>query len=116
MPHADDADGGVLGVYLAKPMPPREMIRLCAQVLIGRWKAHPRISEKQVTDVVLLFPKLKASAKAVIDGELIDLERRVELRIHPKALKVVAPASSAGTATAADRAETGPGIDRIGAG
>ena len=83
VPYADDIDGGLLGVYLAKPM--------LAQIMLGRWKAPPRVSEIEVTAVTLSFPKRKRSAQAVIDGELVPLAQRVELKIHPGGLRVFAP-------------------------
>jgi diacylglycerol kinase family enzyme len=91
VPYADDVDGGVLGVYLVKPMSQWEMFKLLLGVLLGRWKTHPRVSEKAVTSVTLLFPRRKKTARAVIDGELIPLPAQVELRIHPRALQVFAP-------------------------
>lgn len=91
VPYADDIDGGVLGVYVVKPMSRWDMFKLLVGVLIGRWKAHPRVSEKAVTSVTLVFPRRKKTARAVIDGELVPLPASVELRIHPGALKVFAP-------------------------
>ena len=40
---------------------------------------------------VTLPSRRKRSARAVIDGELVPLPARVELRIHPGGLKVFAP-------------------------
>lgn len=91
MPYADDVDGGALGVYIAKPLSPTAALQLFAQVMIGYWKAHPRIFERRVTELTLTFPRRKQSAQAVVDGELIPLEARVELMVHPGGLKVVAP-------------------------
>ena len=91
LPYADDLTGGALGVYLAKPMTPGQALRLFAQVILGRWKSHPRVLERAVTDVTLTFPKRKRDAVAAIDGELIPLDARVELKIHPRGLKVFAP-------------------------
>jgi diacylglycerol kinase family enzyme len=91
VPYADDIDGGVLGVYLAKPMSRWELLKLLFQIMIGRWKGHSRVSETEVNAVTLLFPRRKKSAQAVIDGELIPLVARVELRLHPRALRVFAP-------------------------
>ncbi len=114
VPHADVIDGGVLGVYLAKPMSWSEALRFMVLVPIGRWKGHPRVSEREVTEVTLTFPRRKKSAKAVIDGELIPLEARIDLRTHPKALKVWAPLALAEVLAARQRdlapvvAERGP--------
>jgi diacylglycerol kinase family enzyme len=91
VPYADDLTGGVLGVYVVEPMPAWELAKLCIKVLVGTWKAHPQVSEKEVEQITLSFPKRKRSAQAVIDGELIELEQQVDLRAHPGALKVVAP-------------------------
>lgn len=91
VPYAENVDQGVLGVYVFKPMPPVEVARLALSLLVGTWKHHPLVSERQVEEVTLSFPRRKASAKAVIDGELIDLEKRVELKIHRGALRVIVP-------------------------
>lgn len=91
VPHADVVDGGVLGVYLAKPMSVGEALRLLMLMMLGRWKGHPRVSETEVSEVALTFPKRKRSARALIDGELVPLPARVELKIHPGALKAFAP-------------------------
>jgi diacylglycerol kinase family enzyme len=90
-PYAETVDQGVLGVYVFKPMPPLELARLAFSLLVGTWKQHPLVSERQVEQVTLNFPRLKTGAKAVIDGELIDLEKRVELKVHQGALQVIVP-------------------------
>ena len=91
LPHADDVDGGVLGVYVAKPMTWGDAAKLIGMLMLGRWKSHPRLSEKEVEEVTLTFPRIKKSAQAAIDGELIPLEPRVTLLTHPRGLKVFAP-------------------------
>lgn len=91
VPHADDLDRGVLGVYVLKPLAPLPLVRFCFGVMTGRWKANPLVSEKEVREVTLVFPRRKSSALALIDGELTPLAERVELRIHPAALQVIAP-------------------------
>ncbi len=97
VPYAEQVDQGVLGVYVVRPMPPAELARLVLSLLVGTWKHHPLVSERQVEQVTLSFPRRKASAKAVIDGELIDLEKRVELKVHRGALQVVVPKVGAPT-------------------
>lgn len=91
VPYAEQLDQGVLGVYVFKPMPPLELARLALSAMVGTWKHHPLVSERQVEEVTLSFPRRKASAKAVIDGELIDLDKRVELKMHRGALQVILP-------------------------
>jgi diacylglycerol kinase family enzyme len=91
VPHADRLDGGVLGVYVAEPMPPAELARFCVSVIMGRWKSNPLVSEQQVEQVVLRFRRQQPSARAIIDGELVPLEDEADIRIHPGRLNVIAP-------------------------
>ncbi|MGV3490307.1 MAG: diacylglycerol/lipid kinase family protein [Devosia sp.] len=91
VPYAETVDRGVLGVYVVAPMPSAELARLAFSLAFGSWKAHPLVSEKQVGEVKLTFPKRKASARAVIDGELIPLDRSIALSIHAGGLKVILP-------------------------
>lgn len=93
IPHADRLDAGVLGVYVAAPVSTSALLRLAADVFRGTWRASPRVSEKEVAEVTLHFPKRKRGAHAVIDGELIKLDRSVVLKIHPGALRVILPRS-----------------------
>lgn len=89
--HADRLDGGVLGVYVAAPLSTSALLKLVADVFMGTWRASPAVSEQEVDDVTLHFPKRKRGAHAVIDGELVKLDRSVTLKIHPGALKVIRP-------------------------
>lgn len=91
LPHADRLNTGMLGVYVAAPMSTTALIRLAIEVFLGTWRASPVVSENEVDEVTLHFPRRKRTAQAVIDGELIRLERSIVLRIHPGALKVVQP-------------------------
>jgi diacylglycerol kinase family enzyme len=91
VPYAERVDEGVLGVYVVQPMPPAEASKLVFSLLFGTWKQHPLVSERQVEQVTLSFPRRKRSAKAVVDGELIPLEQRVELKQHRGALRVIVP-------------------------
>jgi len=89
--HADRLDGAILGVYVAAPVSSAELIRLAVDVFRGTWRASPMVSEKEVAEVTLHFPKRKRGARAVVDGELIKLDRSVNLKVRPGALKVVLP-------------------------
>lgn len=91
IPYADALDQGLLGVYVAAPMSSWALLGLLVRVLVGRWRNHPAVLEEEVTELTLIFPKRKRSARAVIDGELIKLDSRVEIKIHPRALKVIVP-------------------------
>jgi diacylglycerol kinase family enzyme len=91
LPFAERLDRGVLGLYAIPPLSPQVGVRLAASVVLGRWKSLPEVLYAEAREVTLRFPGRKASSSAVIDGELIDLPARVDLRIHPGALKVVLP-------------------------
>jgi diacylglycerol kinase family enzyme len=92
--HADGLHAGILGVYVAAPLSTTALLRLAIDVLLGSWRDSPMVSEEEVAEVTLHFPKRKHGAQAVIDGELINLDRSVVLKVHPGGLKVVLPKSS----------------------
>lgn len=100
IPHADAMDRGVLGVYVAEPMSTQAVAKLWFQVMIGSWRANRQVSEKEVNSVILTFRRRKPSAQALIDGELVALDDRVEIRIHPRGLNVVAPVRERAAAAA----------------
>lgn len=89
--HAGQLDRGVLGVYTAAPLSTSALLKLVVDVFLGTWRASPAVTEMEVDDVTLHFPKRKRGAHAVVDGELIKLDRSVTLKIHPGGLKVVLP-------------------------
>lgn len=89
--HAEALDRGLLGVYIASAVTTTELLRLAADVLLGSWRASPLVSEKEVAEVTLRFPQRKRGSHAVVDGELIKLDRSVDLKVHPGALRVVLP-------------------------
>lgn len=95
VPYAEVIDGGVLGVYVVRPMSALALARLLFGLVLGRWKQHPLVAETEVKEVTLAFPRRKRSARAVIDGELVPLPAEVKIVVQPRALRVVKPASVA---------------------
>ncbi|MDV3250025.1 diacylglycerol kinase family lipid kinase [Devosia sp. BK] len=91
VPVAGQLDSGRLGVYFAAPVTTGELIGLAIDVLLGRWRNNPQVTELECTQLELHFPKRKKDAQAVIDGELIDLDRKVILKAVPQALRVILP-------------------------
>lgn len=89
--HAEGLNGGVLGIYVAEPMSTWALLHLTLDLFLGTWRDSPMVSEREVDEVTLHFPKRKRGAHAVIDGELIKLDRSVTLKVHPGGLKVVLP-------------------------
>jgi diacylglycerol kinase family enzyme len=104
LPHADSLEQGRLGVYLAAPLSTADTVRLISGVLTGHWKGNPYLSVQELRELTLSFPRRSSSAMALIDGELTPLPPRVELRIHPGALRVVAPTAATGVAAASSAA------------
>ncbi len=93
--HADRLDAGVLGIYIIAPLTPWIVTKLCSGVLQGKWKALPEIIDREAREVTLRFPRKKIGAMAVIDGELVKLADKVELKIHPGELQVMMPKAAA---------------------
>jgi len=91
LPLADSLDRGVLGIYVMKPLTPRTTIGLGWGMLRGKWKSLPQIIDREAREVTVRFPSKKHGAVAVIDGELIKLDNKVNLKIHPGALQVLVP-------------------------
>ncbi|RYE07859.1 MAG: diacylglycerol kinase family lipid kinase [Hyphomicrobiales bacterium] len=91
LPRAERLDAGVLGIYIIAPLTPCVVTKLSFGVLRGQWKALPEIIDREAREVTIRFPRKKSNAVAVIDGELVKLADKVELRIHPGALRVVMP-------------------------
>lgn len=94
IPYAEVIDSGVLGVYVVRPMSAMALARLLLGLVFGNWKHHPLVTESEVREVTLAFPRRKSSARAVIDGELVLLPPEVTITIHPRALRVVRPSRS----------------------
>ncbi|MGV8953744.1 MAG: diacylglycerol/lipid kinase family protein [Cypionkella sp.] len=94
VPFAERLDGSVLGVYVAAPLSTWGLVKLASDVFRGTWRDSPMVSEDEVAEVTLQFPQRKRGAQAVIDGELIRLDRSVTLKVHPRGLKVVLPKSA----------------------
>lgn len=91
IPVAERLDTGLLGVYLASTVGTAELINLAFDVFSGRWRDNPQVSELEVRRICLRFPKRKRDAFAVIDGELVELDREVTLQEHRRSLPVILP-------------------------
>jgi len=92
IPYADRLDGGVLGVYYSRAETPAHVLSLAIGAMMGRLYVNAHIDAETAHEVSLHFPKLRHDANSVIDGELVPLTLDVNLKIHPAALVVLAPA------------------------
>ncbi len=92
LPYADEVTSGKLGIYYAKPATVAANAKMLADLTMGNWPNNHDIIHDSGKRVLLEFPQKRKSAKAVIDGELVDLDPSVEIEILPGALKVILPA------------------------
>ena len=106
MLHAERLDAGVLGIYVIAPLTPWIVAKLCFGVLLGSWKSLPEIADNEAREVTIRFPRKKSSSVAAIDGELLRLADKVEIIIHPGALKVVMPKVGAKTDPSSAKAQS----------
>ncbi len=91
LPYADRLDEGTLGFYFTGPVTAGRSVKLLADMTLGTWRTNPDIDEQSVSRLVLEFPRVNRRSHAVIDGELMQLPRRVELLTHQGALPVILP-------------------------
>ena len=93
LPLADRLDRGVLGIYLVPPLTLPVMFRLAWGLLRGRFRSLPEVIDREVREATIFFPRKKSGSLAVIDGELVTLSDRLDLKIHPGGLSVIVPRS-----------------------
>ena len=92
-PYADHVDGGELGLYVVGAISDRSSARLITDLILGTWRSNDDVQEFGAKKISLEFLNLPRRARASIDGELIGLEEKVSLEIHPGGLQVLAPAT-----------------------
>lgn len=95
LPYADNPSGGVLGVYVSVARQRHHLAKLLLDMLRGRWRQSAHVEVHQAGRAVLKIHSPAKRFSAVLDGELIRLERETTIEIHPGALKVLVPASNA---------------------
>ncbi|NML74310.1 diacylglycerol kinase family lipid kinase [Rhizobium sp. S-51] len=95
---ADDLTTGKLGVYLADPLEPAGVAKLAFDIVRGKMKDNGAVTASTAETVRLHFPKRRSGALCVLDGELLRMPRDVEIRLHPRELKVLVPAGTVAAA------------------
>jgi diacylglycerol kinase family enzyme len=93
LPYADKPDGGILGVYITSARYRHHLLMLCLTAALGRWRTSEQVQIHETEKVVLTIKSRRRRQHCVIDGELLPLDAETEIRIHPRALKVLVPAS-----------------------
>lgn len=95
LPYADNPTGGVLGIYIAVARQRGELAKFFLDMARGRWRDSEHVEIHQADKAVLKIHSAVKKFRAVMDGELVRLDRETEIRIHPGALNVLVPARAA---------------------
>ncbi|MCV3207755.1 diacylglycerol kinase family lipid kinase [Mesorhizobium sp. YC-39] len=95
LPYADNPAGGVLGIYVTVAQQRGELVRFLFDIARGRWRASQHVEIHQADRVVLKIHSAARKYRAVMDGELVRLDRETTIEIHPAALNVLVPARTA---------------------
>ena len=94
LPYADELDGGILGIYAATSINWSDLAEIGAAMVLGGWKNHPKIIVETARRVHIkpLQKLVSRGLLASIDGETRRFHGPIEIAIHPKSVKVLAPA------------------------
>ncbi|MER8569615.1 diacylglycerol kinase family lipid kinase [Mesorhizobium sp. M0924] len=95
LPYADNPAGGVLGIYVTVARQRGELVRALFDMARGRWRDSDHVETHQADKAIVTIHTGSKKFGAVIDGELVKLERETTIQIHPGALNVLVPAQAA---------------------
>ncbi|MER9950160.1 diacylglycerol kinase family protein [Mesorhizobium sp. M0047] len=95
LPYADNPAGGVLGVYITVAQQRAELVKFFFNMARGKWRDNEHVEIHQANKTVLKIHSGSSKFRAVMDGELVHLDRETTIEIHPGALNVLVPASVA---------------------
>ncbi|MEO5759935.1 MAG: diacylglycerol kinase family protein [Mesorhizobium sp.] len=95
LPYADNPSGGVLGVYVTVAQQRAHLIKFVFNVARGKWRDNEHVEIHQADKTVLRIHSASRKFRAVMDGELVKLERETTIEIQPGALNVLVPARAA---------------------
>jgi len=87
--YADSLNRGHLGFYIADPLKPAGVAKLVFDILRGRLKENAAVTAMTATELELHFPKKRHDVRCVIDGELLPMDRNVNLKVHAGELTVL---------------------------
>jgi diacylglycerol kinase family enzyme len=92
LPYADNPAGGMLGIYVTVARQRSELIRFLFDVGRGKWRDSGHVEIHQADRAILKIHSASRKFGAVLDGELIKLDRETTFETHPGALNVLVPA------------------------
>jgi diacylglycerol kinase family enzyme len=100
-------DAGHLSLYIMRHITLRDVVRLSAEMLLGRWQDDEALQIETVNEVTLRTTR--TTIMVMIDGEVESMTVPLRFRIRPLALSVLAPVPGAAVAD-----DTGtPAAERI---
>ena len=93
LPYPDDVNRGELGLYLISGRKWGELIKLGADVVMGRTKANPHVKEDKARrlEITSRSRRKQHFMRAVIDGEIATLRFPLTIETMPSALRVIVP-------------------------
>lgn len=92
-------DGGELTLYILRHLTARDLLRLTAGMLLGRWQNDEALHMETINEVTITMRK--PQLKVMLDGEVETLQTPLHFKIRPKALCVIVPDYADLTETAA---------------
>ena len=91
LPYADTLDDGILGSYSAPRLTFWKNLKLARDMMLRRWTENEHLLS-QSTDSVKIEMLSKINGRKIsVDGELLPLERILDIKLHRRALKVLMP-------------------------
>ena len=91
LPYADDPQGGKLGIYIMRATSRLAVLKTTVDMMRGAWKDKDNLTVITADEIVIEHRRSKSRNRSVMDGELRALDRRSEVKIHPRGLKVLVP-------------------------
>jgi diacylglycerol kinase family enzyme len=95
LPYADNPAGGVLGIYVTVARQRGELAKFLFDVARGKWRNNENVEIHQAERTILKIHSASKKFRAVMDGELVRLDRETTIEIHPGALNVLVPSRAA---------------------
>ncbi|WP_062111958.1 diacylglycerol/lipid kinase family protein [Aureimonas sp. AU40] len=94
LPFADDPQAGRLGIYLMRSHDRAAMLKMTMDMMRGAWKANKDLTVTEADSIRIVYGGRKTHSRAVMDGELKNLDRVSDVTIHRRGLKVLVPESA----------------------
>jgi YegS/Rv2252/BmrU family lipid kinase len=85
----DRLDAGKLTLYVLKHLTIRDFFRLSVEMMMGRWQEDEALDITEANEVTI--NARREMVKVMFDGEVMSMPTPLHFRIHPAALRVLAP-------------------------